>query len=58
MLEMLLNPRKAERQPWELFFVGMFYASVSVLLVNWIFADDLVLSKSAGLLLETFTVRF
>jgi uncharacterized membrane protein SpoIIM required for sporulation len=58
MLEMLINPRKAERHPWELFFVGLFYAAVSVLLVNWIFAQDAVLSHYSGILVVTFTVMF
>lgn len=58
MLEMLLNPRKAERHPWELFFVGAFYASLAILLVNWIFAQDAVLSKYSGILVVTFTVMF
>jgi uncharacterized membrane protein SpoIIM required for sporulation len=58
MLEMLINPGKAERRPWEMFFVGMFYASVSVLLVNWIFNKDPVLSKNSGILVVTFTVMF
>ncbi len=58
MLELLLNPRKAERHPWELFFIGAFYASLSILLVNWIFAQDAVLSKYSGILVVTFTVMF
>lgn len=58
MLEMLINPRKAERQPWELFFVGIFYASVAILLVNWMFASDPVLSGASGMLVVTFTVMF
>jgi uncharacterized membrane protein SpoIIM required for sporulation len=58
MLEMLINPRKAERRPWELFFVGIFYASLSILLVNWIFSQDAVLSRYAGILVVTFTVMF
>jgi uncharacterized membrane protein SpoIIM required for sporulation len=58
MLEMLLNPRKAERHPWELFFVGAFYASLSILLVNWIFSQDAVLSRYSGILVVTFTVMF
>lgn len=58
MLEMLINPQKAERHPWELFFVGLLYASLAILLVNWVFAKDLVLSKYSGLLLVTFTVMF
>lgn len=58
MLEMLVNPRKAERRPWEMFFVGAFYATLSVLLVNWVFASDAVLSKYLGVLVVTFTVMF
>lgn len=58
MLEMLINPRKAERRPVELFFVGAFYASLSILLVDWIFAQDAVLSKYSGILVVTFTVMF
>ena len=58
MLEMLINPRKAERRPWEMFFVGLFYATLSVLLVNWVFASDAVLSKYLGVLVVTFTVMF
>ena len=58
MLEMLINPKKAERRPWELFFVGAFYASLSILLVNWIFAQDAVLSRYSGILVVTFTVMF
>lgn len=56
MLEMLINPKKAERRPWELFFVGLFYASLSIILVNWIFSQDAVLSKLSGILVVTFTV--
>jgi uncharacterized membrane protein SpoIIM required for sporulation len=58
MLEMLISPKKAERKPWELFFVGLFYSSLSVLLVNWIFAKDAVLSAYSGILVVTFTVMF
>jgi len=58
MFEMLINPRKAERKPWELFFIGMLYASLSILLVNWIFAQDAVLSRYSGILVVTFTVMF
>jgi len=56
MLEMLINPKKAERKSWELFFVGAFYASLSILLVNWIFSQDAVLSRYSGILVVTFTV--
>jgi len=58
MLEMLLSPRKAERRPWEMFFVGLVYASLSLLLVNWVFGKDAVLSQYSGILIVTFTVLF
>ena len=58
MFEMLINPRKAERRPWEMFFVGAFYASISILLVTWIFSQDAVLSNYSGILVVTFTVMF
>ncbi|MFH1500678.1 MAG: stage II sporulation protein M [archaeon] len=58
MLEMLLSPKKAEREPWEMFFVGLFYASLAVLLVNWIFGQDAVLAKYSGMIIVTFTVMF
>jgi len=58
MLEMLVNPAKAERRPWEMFFVGAFYATVSLLLIKWIFSSDPVLSKYTGILVVTFCVMF
>ncbi len=58
MLELLLNPKKAERKSWEMFFVGLLYASLSILLVNWVFSGDAVLSKYSGILVEKFTVMF
>jgi len=58
MLEMLVNPMKAEKRPWEMFFVGAFYATVSLLLVKWIFTSDPVLSKYTGILVVTFCVMF
>ncbi len=58
MFEMLINPVKAERKPWEMFFVGVFYSSISILLVEWIFKNDAVLIRSAGVLAVAFTVMF
>ncbi len=37
VLETLINPFKAEREPWEMFFVGLLYSSVAVLLSLWVF---------------------
>ncbi|HLD97916.1 MAG TPA: stage II sporulation protein M [Candidatus Nanoarchaeia archaeon] len=58
MFEMLLNPKRSERRPWELLFVGFFYATLSILLVHWIFSGDPVLSKYSGILVVTFAVMF
>ena len=37
VIESLLNPFKAERTPWEMFFIGAFYSSLAILLSLWIF---------------------
>ena len=58
MLEMLLNPIRSERRPWEMFFVGLVYAALSVFMVNWIFGSDVVLVKYSAILIVTFTVMF
>jgi uncharacterized membrane protein SpoIIM required for sporulation len=41
VLEMLLNPMKAERSPWELFFLGLVYSSVAIFLSMLIFSDHI-----------------
>jgi len=58
MLELLLSPRKAQKHPWEMFLIGIVYASLAVFLVNWIFGSDAVLVKYSGILIVTFTVMF
>jgi len=37
VIESLINPFKAERNPWELFFIGVLYSSVAVILSLWVF---------------------
>lgn len=37
VLEMLINPLKAERDPWEVFFIGIVYSSISLFLSFFIF---------------------
>ncbi|MCR4284909.1 MAG: stage II sporulation protein M [archaeon] len=56
MIEMLIRPRRAERRPWEMFFVGLFYASVSFLLVSLVFGKDSILKQGSGMLIVIFTV--
>lgn len=58
MLEMLLGPKRAERHPWEMFIIGIVYASLAILLVSWIFGGDAVLAKYSGILIVTFCVMF
>src|SRR3989339_300277 len=58
MLELLIKPNKAEKHPWEMFFIGAFYATLSLVLVKWIFAKDPVLSRYSGILVVTFCVMF
>ncbi|MAE43020.1 hypothetical protein CMO93_04565 [Candidatus Woesearchaeota archaeon] len=40
VLESLLNPLKAEKKPWEMFFLGFIYSSVAIILSLWIFKDQ------------------
>ncbi len=58
MLESLINPKRAERQPWEMLFVGLLYASLSILLPYFLFGKDPVLSRYLGILIVTFCVMF
>jgi uncharacterized membrane protein SpoIIM required for sporulation len=56
MIELLVKPKRAERKPWEMLFIGMIYASISLLLVTFIFSKDFVLGDYGGMLVVTFTV--
>lgn len=58
MLEMIINPKEASKGPWKMFFVGLVYATLSLLLVNWFFSADVVLSKFSGMIVVTFCVMF
>lgn len=58
MLESLINPKRAEKGPWKMFFVGILYASLSLLLVHFLFQGDAVLSKFSGLMVVLFCVMF
>ena len=58
MLELLINPKKAERKPWQMLFIGLFYAALSMLAANLVFASDPVLSKYLGVFIITFCVIF
>ena len=40
VLESLLNPLKAEKKPWEMFFIGFLYSSIGIALSIWIFKEQ------------------
>ena len=40
VLESIMNPKKAERKPWEMFFVGLLYSSIAIVLSLWIFKEQ------------------
>jgi uncharacterized membrane protein SpoIIM required for sporulation len=58
MLESMINPKRAEKGPWKMFFIGILYASLSLLLSHFLFRSDAVLSKSSGLIVVLFCVMF
>jgi stage II sporulation protein M len=58
MLETLINPKKAERKPWEMFFVGFVYAAVAILLANFLFMKNPALQQYTSLFIICFTVMF
>jgi len=58
MLESMFNPRRLEKGPWKMFFIGILYASLSLILVKWFFSGDSVLSQYSGLIVVTFCVMF
>lgn len=51
-----MKPKRAERRPWEMFFIGLVYSALALFLVSFVFSGDTVLSKYSGILLVTFTV--
>ncbi len=55
---MILSPRKAKRRPWEMFFIGLFYASIAILLVDWIFSGDPANKGYSGWILVAFIIMF
>ncbi len=58
MFEVLVNPKKAQEKPWLLLFVGILYASLSFLIVNFFFSRDVILSRYSGLLMAMFASLF
>jgi uncharacterized membrane protein SpoIIM required for sporulation len=58
MLEMLIRPKRIEKKPWEMFFIGLMYSSLALLIVGFILSKDSVLGQYGGILVVTMTVLF
>ena len=58
MLEMLYNPRYSDKGPFKMFFIGLIYASLSLILVHFFFSKDAVLSQYSGVFVVLFCVLF
>ena len=40
VLESLMKAKLAEKRPWDVFYLGILYASVAIFLSLWIFRDQ------------------
>lgn len=58
MLETLINPKKAERRLWEMFFIGALYAALSSFIADFLFLNNYVFEKYISILIVCFTVVF
>ncbi len=53
MIWRILPLKRIERNPWEMFYIGLIYSTISFLLVSFFFSKDFVLDKYRGVLLST-----
>ena len=63
VLESLITAKKAEKKPWDLFFLGALYASVAMFLSVWIFKEEasivmVLLTVIAALPLVYNTIKY
>ncbi len=58
MLEMLIKPKSGEKRPWKMFFIGLLYASLAIILVHFLFSNDPALSKASGMTVIAFCIMF
>lgn len=58
MLESIVNPKRVEKGPWKMLFIGIIYASLSILLVHLLFGNDPALAKASGMTIVAFCVMF
>jgi len=58
MLESIINPKRSERGPWKMFFIGLVYASFYLLLVHSFFSGYASLFNESGMLVVVFCIMF
>ena len=58
MLEDIIHPKRTQKGPWKMFFIGLIYASLSLILVHWFFSQDPDLSKASGMMVVLFLMMF
>ena len=58
MLEDIIHPKRTQKGPWKMFFIGLIYASLSLILVHWFFSQDPDLSKASGMMVVLFLIMF
>ncbi|MEM2713957.1 MAG: stage II sporulation protein M [Candidatus Pacearchaeota archaeon] len=56
MFEFLINPKKAEKRPWEMFFIGLLYSAIALGLVDLVFIKNPVFKNYASMMIILFTV--
>src|SRR6056297_808030 len=58
MLESMINPKRMEKGPWKMLFIGLLYGSLSLLLVHWFFSPDPALGDASGIMVVLFCIMF
>jgi len=58
MFETLINPRHASRRPWQMFFVGLLYAALSIVIADFVFLKNPIFEKHISIVIVFFTVMF
>lgn len=55
---MIINPKNTEKGSWKMFFIGLIYGSLALLLTHWFFSSDPSLSKASGMIVVAFCIMF
>jgi stage II sporulation protein M len=58
MLEVLINPRHAEKKPWMMFFIGLLYAALALAIADLVFLRNPVFEQHLSIIVVFFTVMF